>query len=355
MLQVSTPTYSSPSFAARKEAQPQSAAHMADMPAFNVLIVPIYDDIHHGADLLMIPISDNKSNKSNKTGRDTKDSDSRTESPAAPTPPPKPELPKGCQDWDAFLSQKKSTATLPRYDPEAVPETSPRIQSPELNFKHSFEHLGWRDCLAQSQRQRSHARALRRRPSLAATVIGTYSNTASSAASLRSAKRLSNASTLTANTAATAPCYLGSASYKRLSAASTLTTSTTSSMGKPRSLRRINRARHLRAYYSDGSLLRATRRLSVGISSMQDITERREPLDVAAVPRAKRLSAVSMLSSEYQAPPPYPPPEKPLPSLPVMEIQELQTGERVRWRELLLRSFQRRDGSRRRGTSTCRA
>lgn len=314
----------------------------------------------------MIPISNDRTSSKARP-----ESASRTESPAAPTPPPKPQLPQGCQDWDSYLTQKKSTATLPHYDnEEPLQENSLRIQSPELNFKHSFENLGWRDCLTTQQRPRGYAttttanttKTLRRRPSVA-TVIGTY-HLGSSTASLRSAKRLSNASTLTTHTAATVPCILSSSSsssraYKRLSNASTLTTATTatfssissSGSGKPRSLRRIHRTRHLRAYYSDGSLLRTTRRLSVGISSMQDITERREPSPVdivgggvGVVPRTKkRLSSASMLSGECLAPPPYPPPEKPLPSLPVIEVRELQTKERTRWRELLLRNFPRRD------------
>lgn len=363
----------------RKGAQPQHATTLSSMTpssrltASAVLIVPIYDEGQQGADLLMIPIADKKS--PSQPAQDSPPT-SRTETPAAPTPPPKPRLPKGCDDWDSYLSQKKSTATLPLYandneveqvdDAPRAEDDPSRIQSPELSFKHSFESLGWRDCLAQSSRQRAHARALRRRPSVA-TVAGTYQLAAaagSSALSLRSAKRLSNASTLTTNTiatVATAPCVLTSTGRKRLSAASTLTTSSissTASNGKPRSLRRINRTRHLRAYYSDLSLsVRGVRRLSVGISSMRDIAERREPVEHPAGGKAlkgRRLSAVSMLSGEFSAPPPYPPPEKPLPSLPVVEVRELQTGERARWRELLLRSFQRMEGSRKRAASPWR-
>lgn len=474
MLHISTTPSSSSasnpsSFAARKVAQPQPATPLSSMSpsshldASAVLIVPIYDDTHEGADLLMIPISDNRNSNFNKNVNNNTTANNnnkrlssssqapspqqptsarRTETPAAPTPPPKPRLPEGCDDWDSYLSQKKSTATLPHYDndnnnnddddninninflpheleplpehqpqqtqqTEAGPLEPPRLQSPELNFKHSFENLGWRDCLAQSTRQRAHARALRRRPS-AATVIGLSTGyyppstsayyqpetlmaaaASSSAVSLRSTKRLSSASTLTINTVATAPCVLGR-SAKRLSAASTLTTASMGSLlsssastmsgGKPRSLRRINRTRHLRAYYSDGAAS-LRRRLSVGISSMRDIAERREPADLSGVAAAvsllgggrhpgqaaaavassgassrsrkstattatrRRLSSVSTLAGEFSAPPPYPPPEKPLPSLPVLpvvEVRELQTGERARWREMLIRSFQRR-------------
>lgn len=401
MLHISTPPASNPSssssFATRKGAQPQPTTPLSSMSpsshltASAVLIVPIYDETNQGADLLMIPISDKKSpvqTQAATTSTTSPESHSprpttgRTETPAAPTPPPKPRLPEGCDDWDSYLSQKKSTATLARYGPDAdadevrAPQEEddalPRLQSPELNFKHSFEHLGWRDCLAPSTRQRAHARALRRRPS-AATVYTAAAATAgvvsSSALSLRSAKRLSNASTLTV---ATAPCILTrssssgtSTSRKRLSAASTLTTSSigsTASNGKPRSLRRINRTRHLRAYYSDMSLAPGSRgggggggarRLSLlGING--SIAERREPSSAVAGSSSKRLSSVSMLSGEFSAPPPYPPPEKPLPSLPVVEVRELQTGERARWRELLLRSLQRMEGSRKRAASPWR-
>lgn len=428
MLHMSASTSTPSAYATRKGVPSCSAARVPEAvpsdqkrPASTVLIVPIIDEIHHGADLLMIPISadDDKrivrpreqTSASTTITATTTSPSSRTETPAAPTPPPKPQLPRGCDDWDSYLSQKKSTATLPLYENEGEwIQPAVRIQSPELNFKHSFEQLGWRDCLNQAQRKKANARTLCHRPSgvtLAPTVYDPTSPDSNSAASLRSAKRLSNASTLTANTVATGgplylpstaykrlsnvstlttntapcllggsalhnakrlsaasaltantvatvPCYLGSASYKRLSNASTLTTSTFASIasnGKPRSLRRINRARHLRAYYSDGALLRA-RRLSVGISSMQGIAERREP---ELRPVGKRCSAASMplvnLRGEVCAPPPYPPPEKPLPSLPVVEVRELQTGERTRWRELLLRSFPRRESSRRRAGS----
>lgn len=433
MLHMPALTSASPAFATRKDVPPHRATHVPDhRQASAVLIVPIIDERHHGADLLMIPISDDNKkfarpqHKTSPSITTTAIPSSRTETPAAPTPPPKPQLPQGCNDWDSYLSQKKSTATLPLCENDVEPiNPVAAIQSPELNFKHSFEQLGWRDCLNQSQRQKANARALRHRPSgvtLAPTVYDASSPAnlnSSSAVSFRSAKRLSNASTLTtntntaataappavaaaaepapfflpstvykrlsasstlttntapgalgggssssllnvkrlsaastltANTIATVPCYLGSTSstgsYKRLSNASTLTTSTFSSLasnGKPRSLRRINRARHLRAYYSDGSLLRGGRRLSVGISSMQGIMERREPGE----PQLLRRPAGS-LRGEVCAPPPYPPPEKPLPSLPVIEVRELQTGERTRWRELLLRSFPRRESSRRR-------
>ncbi|KAJ4397565.1 hypothetical protein N0V93_001796 [Gnomoniopsis smithogilvyi] len=417
-------TSNTSAFATRKDVPLHSATQVPERPSSNrhheasaVLIVPIIDERHHGADLLMIPISDDNKNFSRrpqeKSSPSTSTPSSRTETPAAPTPPPKPQLPKGCDDWDSYLSQKKSTATLPLYKDEAdwIKPTA-RIQSPELNFKHSFEQMGWRDCLNQAQRQKANAvtLTLRHRPSgetLAPTVYDGKSpsnvsagavspdntrrlsnastlttNTAAAApfylpstaykrlsnastltaktapcvlggSTTRNAKRLSVSSTLTANTIATVPCYLSS-SYKRLSNASTLTTSTFSSIasnGKPRSIRRINRARHLRTYYSDGSLLRG-RRLSVGISSMQGIAERREP---ESWPARKRLSAASMplvsLRGEFGAPPPYPPPEKPLPKLPVVEVRELHTGERTRWRELLLRSFPRMESSRRRAGS----
>ncbi|PSR88493.1 hypothetical protein BD289DRAFT_232978 [Coniella lustricola] len=428
MLRMSASSAATSAFGTCKDVPSGSPAVLSSMSPSNhqlasaVLIVPILDEKRHGADLLMIPISNNKAaapsvpkhhtanhhhhhhrnnnnnnnntknttnNNTNSSSKRNKDrhineSASRTETPAAPTPPPKPELPEDCRDWDAYLAKKKSTATLPLVciiddqedqQPCDITPALEAIQSPEVNFKHSFEDLGWRDCLTHRQRHPA-ARPLRRRPS-AATVIGltnpypgvhntTTSNNSSSAVSLRSAKRLSNASTLTANTintVATAPCYLSSRAYKRLSNASTLTTLTTSTMssvnnGKPRSIRRINRTRHLRAYYSDGSLLRGGgRRLSIGVSSMADIAERREPALGSGMLSQKRFSSASMplarLNAEFAAPPPYPPPEKPLPQLPVVEVRELQTRERTRWRELLMKGFQQ--GAWRRGISTGRA
>lgn len=426
MLHMAAPNSNPSSFATKKDVPPHSATHTQEVPSSNrhrrastVLIVPIIDERHHGADLLMIPISDDNkkfSRPQEQKSQSPSTPSNRTDTPAAPTPPPKPQLPQGCEDWDSYLSQKKSTATLPLFKDEAEwIKPAARIQSPELNFKHSFEQLGWRDCLNKAQRQKANARAktLRHQASgvtLAPTVYSANSpeEPSSSAVSLHSTKRLSNASTLdtnaataaapfflpstvykrlsnastlttntapcvlggsavrnakrlsvsstlTANTIATVPCYLSS-SYKRLSNASTLTTSTFSSItsnGKPRSLRRINRARHLRTYYSDGSLLRG-RRLSVGISSMQGIAERREPAELrsTAATGTKRVSTATIplanLRGEIGAPPPYPPPEKPLPSLPVIEVRELHTGERTRWRELLLRNFSRIDSGRRR-------
>lgn len=390
------------------------------------------------ADLLMIPISDDnksfhkpepKAHRPQSPSTSVGSTGSRTETPAAPTPAPKPQLPEGYNDWDSYLSQRKeSTATLPLPESEgewiksSAPTATRKLQSPELHFKHSFEQLGWRDCLNQKQRQKTNAlraKALPRIPSNSSATSATTSDAtlllplvydatspgnSSSATSLRSVKRLSNASTLTTNTtepssttaflnttgpakrlsvtstktAASMPCYLPSTAYKRLSGASTLTTNTTATVpcylshphstaskrlsgastltfaststtaGKPRSIRRINRARHLRAYYSDGSLLRG-RRLSAGISSMQGIREHS-----GAPPVNQQQQQRVAIPGELCAPPPFPPPEKPLPSLPrgvmrmaaklpvvVEEVRELHTGERARWREVLLRGLAR--------------
>ncbi|CAN8101619.1 unnamed protein product [Discula destructiva] len=477
MLHVSASTSSPSAFASRKDVAPHSASHLSSLthsdqhrPASTVLMIPLMNESH--ADLLMIPISDDKNRCRKPQGHEREHSRpspsatstaTRTETPAAPTPPPKPQLPEGCQDWDSYISQRKSTATLPFvYEDEgeqakAAPAAATRIQSPELNFKHSFEQLGWRDCLNKTQRKQTNVttvKALRQAPpAVVSTTITTTTTTTTtpillplvydatrpgnsnsgsncsnnnnnnnnnSAASLHSTKRLSNndassststttlnastttllptakrlsnasthtaatvpcylpstvykrlsgASTLTANTAATAPCYPGCA--KRLSGASTLTFASTTTNGgaKPRSLRRINRARHLRAYYADGAsaLLRA-RRLSVGISSMQGLMlagqrrrqqqQQQQQQQQGEEPRGRSLLSSSSLSSslrgELCAPPPFPPPEKPLPKLPVVEVRELQTGERARWRELLLRGLGRREGSRRRGLACVR-
>lgn len=394
------------SFAGRQGSQPKSPALLSNMSqsdsllASALLIVPVYDEQQDGADLLMLPIftPEEKAGSSQQhqhqyQQQQVSDQSSRTTTPAAPTPPPKPQLPDGCQDWDHYLSQKKSTMTLPIYlDNKSIAADRKQIRSPELNFNHSFEAYGWRDCISQRhkqpQQQRYNANELRRRPSAATVGCG---------ASLR-ARRLSTASTLTTMTTATVP-ILGSSSMsirsaKRLSNASTLTTSTFSSVKKPRGLRRICHSRHLRTYYSEGTSL-LIRAASVGGSSLRrrgqnimannttgTIKEQREPVDRQQQRRRgvvvnhdndgcsiksystskKRLSTFSTLSmpvsiTEYSAPPPYPPPEKPLPSVPTLmkmksamtsEVRELHNKERTKWRELLLKGIQRMDSGRRR-------
>lgn len=277
--------------------------------------------------------------------------------------------------------------TLPIYlDNKSIAADRQQLRSPELNFNHSFEELGWRDCLSQQQKPphsqhqppRYHAHDLRRRPSAATVGCG---------ASLR-ARRLSTASTLTTMTTATVPIMGSSSSSssvsirsaKRLSNASTLTTSTMSSVKRPRGLRRICHSRHLRTYYSEGTSL-LIRAASVGGGSLRrrgqkgmagssnsnnnttsTIKELHEPIDrqqqqqqqqqrrrgvvvnhendggsiksYYSTSHKKRLSTFSTLSmpvslTEYSAPPPYPPPEKPLPSVPaaLMRTKSAMTTE----------------------------
>lgn len=316
---------------------PARPSHMAQsqdaLQASALLIVPVYDEQQHGADLVMLPIfapeEDNKEGRSSCQQQQQQQrkqqqepqrpqqhkqqqqhrhqqylqpgpssSSSRTTTPAAPTPPPKPQLPDGCQDWDHYLAQKKSTMTLPIYLDNKTPlplgnssnsssnsnaaadqQRHQQVRSPELNFNHSFEDAGWRDCINsqrhKQQQQRPHGHELGRRPSSGAATVGC-------GASLR-ARRLSTASTLTTMTAATVPGVVtggGSSSSgmsirsaKRLSNASTLTTSTTfssasSSSKKPRGLRRICHSRHLRTYYSEGTSL-FIRAASVGGGSLR--------------------------------------------------------------------------------------
>lgn len=415
MLHVTASPTNPSSFTIRKGTQASSGAklsnNMAQPESFMasaVLIVPVYDEKHQGADLLMMPIFNPDDERhappaapAAATTRATTAHTSGTQTPGAPTPPPKPQLPHGCQDWDHYLSQKKSNVTLLPlcYNPEE--EAQKRIRSPELNFHHGFEDMGWRDCLSQRQKRGGPPEGLRRRPSAATSATSATSTTTigCGGASLRSLplddnRRLSNASTLTTNTtSATAPMILGSSSMsirsKRLSNASTLTTSTFGSV-KPRGLRRICRSRHLRSYYSEGtSLFRARMGAATAVTkattitaaaaaaatgsggqwraAMEGIMERYEPVErrrrrrqqqqqllsgtsILQEKSSRRLSTLSIPVSltEYSAPPPYPPPEKPLPSLPMKEVRELQTREGTRWRELLLRSFQRMDTGRRR-------
>lgn len=351
MLHVTASAPPPSSFAARQGVHPKSPALLSKMSqsdsilASAVLIVPVYDETQHGADLLMLPIftpgeeeekeerkmeeevhvnpsrADRRHQHTQHPQRLAPDQSSRTTTPAAPTPPPKPQLPDGCQDWDHYLSQKKSSMTLPIfYDNRNPAEDSQQqqqqqqIRSPEVTFNHSFEDYGWRDCLSQRHKQHQHHQQQQQQhmSSSSAATIGC-------GASLR-ARRFSNASTLTA---ATMPilggCGSGSSSSglsirsaKRLSGASYTSIATTSSSlssgggggggahKRPRGLRRICHSRHLRTYYSEGTslLIRAAaagggslrrhrlhrldrgQNLNLNLNLTGTIREQREPVDL---------------------------------------------------------------------------
>lgn len=160
-----------------------------------IFMVPIYDERHQGADLLIVSPSK------------VSPQQDRSDTPArAPTPPPKPVIPQQCEDWDDFISWRKSEAMC-----KAV--SKPRLaNSAKEDIMRGFEE--WKDYLSQMR------------------IPG------------RRARPVSIVSTAT-----------GGRSMARSSMCSVSTVSSTSS-SKARSLRKTSRSRHLRAYYSMGSLLR---------------------------------------------------------------------------------------------------
>ncbi|KUI70875.1 hypothetical protein VM1G_06229 [Cytospora mali] len=109
--------------------------------------------------------------------------------------------------------------------------------------------------------------------------------------------------------------------------------------GKPRSLRRCSRSRHLRAYYSEGSLSTARNNQRGGEGSMKDAivhiehTPRGRPQLQPRQPVSQQSLRASWASSSA-GPPPYPPPDKPLPALPAepMPVEVLQGERRSRKR-----------------------
>lgn len=161
-----------------------------------IFLVPIYDERHQGAELLIVsPLKVSH--------------EDRSETPArAPTPPPKPVIPRQCEDWDDFISWRKSEAVC-----KASKSHRPRLaNSAKEDIMRGFEE--WKDYLSQMR------------------IPG------------RKARPVSIMSTQTAGR-----------SLARSSMCSVSTVSSTSS-SRARSLRKTSRSRHLRAYYSMGCLLR---------------------------------------------------------------------------------------------------
>lgn len=161
-----------------------------------IFMVPVYDERHQGADLLIV-------SPSKVSHQD------RSETPArAPTPPPKPVIPRQCEDWDDFISWRKSEAMC-----KASRSNKPRLaNSAKEDIMRGFEE--WKDYLSQMR------------------IPG------------RKTRPVSIMSTGTAGR-----------SMARSSMCSVSTVSSTSS-SRARSLRKTSRSRHLRAYYSMGCLLR---------------------------------------------------------------------------------------------------
>lgn len=356
----------STSFAARARAQQQiirtpskSSTNRRSICLDAVLMVPIYDERQQGADLLMIPVPDEKENRQQTQEPSRQESSPpqqkelpqpqpqlpqlpqlqqpqpqpqqlqqrhpRIDTPSArpPTPPPKPQLPLDCQDWEDYLTWRRteamtSTTATGKIPPAALDQRP--LAAPKEDIIRGFEE--WKEYLAQSR-----------------------------AASKRGARPLSIISTATCSTLGG-----GARSLKRTSMCSISSTKS----GKPRSLRRCSRSRHLRAYYSEGSLSTARRGdgkllipsalsfssfLIANQTSMLDHLSKTGPLKEAVVhvehaPRGRQQlqprqpSSRQSLRSSWASscgPPPFPPPDKPLPEPPAdltAEALPVQQGER---------------------------
>lgn len=261
-----------------------------------IFMVPIYDERHQGADLLIV-------SPSKVSHQD------RSETPArAPTPPPKPVIPRQCEDWDDFISWRKSEAVC-----KASRSEKPRLaNSAKEDIMRGFEE--WKDYLSQMR------------------IPG------------RRARPVSIMSTGTA-----------ARSLARSSMCSVSTVSSTSS-SKARSLRKTSRSRHLRAYYSMGSLLRnrfsprGDGMLFIPKSSTNVQSTNNLPLEPVISPiadimrnSASRQSVRRRPTSQHSlpanwtyfcSPPPHPPPNKPLPALPA-EAQQGQKKTRKRNRSVV--------------------
>ncbi|POS72479.1 hypothetical protein DHEL01_v209130 [Diaporthe helianthi] len=236
-------------------------------------MVPVYDDRHQGADLLIV--SPSKVNHHHD----------RSETPArAPTPPPKPVIPQQCEDWDDFISWRKT---------EAVCKASSRLEKPRLansakeDIMRGFDE--WKDYLSQMRIPGRRARPV----SIVSTATG------------------------------------GRGLANRSSMCSVSTVSSTSS-SKARSLRKTSRSRHLRAYYSMGSLLRTRFNPSNNepvISPIADIL--RNSSSRSHLTRRRPTSQHSLPTNWTYlcSPPPHPPPNKPLPALPALPV-EAQRGQK---------------------------
>ncbi|KAJ0122302.1 hypothetical protein J7T55_002815 [Diaporthe amygdali] len=245
-----------------------------------IFMVPVYDDRHQGADLLIIPAP--KASPGPKTSPQE-----RSETPArAPTPPPKPVIPRQCQDWDDFISWRKSEAIC-----KASKSEKPRLaNSAKEDIMRGFEE--WKDYLAQMR------------------IPG------------RKARPVSIMSTSTTG---------------RSMARSSMCSISSTSSGKARSLRRSSRSRHLRAYYSMGSLLRnkfSLRDNEPVISPIADILRNTTGRHQPAMRRPISQHSLPANWTYFSSPPPHPPPNKPLPALPA-DAQQLEKRTRKRGRSVL--------------------
>ncbi|KAG8160031.1 hypothetical protein KVR01_010668 [Diaporthe batatas] len=238
-----------------------------------IFMVPIYDDRHQGADLLIVSpskVSTSRVSTSKVSHHD------RSETPArAPTPPPKPVIPQQCEDWDDFISWRKTEAVCKA---SSKPE-KPRLEnSAKEDIMRGFEE--WKDYLSQMRIPGRRARPV--------SIVSTATTTA------------------------------GRSLANRSSMCSVSTVSSTSS-SKARSLRKTSRSRHLRAYYSMGCLLRNRFNPSNNepiISPIADILRNSSSRPQLAKRRPTSQHSLPANWTYFCSPPPHPPPNKPLPALP---------------------------------------
>lgn len=249
-------------------------------------MVPVYDDRHQGADLLIV--SPSKVSPSKVSHHD------RSETPArAPTPPPKPVIPQQCEDWDDFISWRKTEAGCRASSKSEKPRLA---NSAKEDIMRGFEE--WKDYLSQMRIPGRRARPV--------SILSTATTTAG--------RNLAN----------------------RSSMCSVSTVSSTSS-SKARSLRKTSRSRHLRAYYSMGSLLRNRFNPSNNepvISPIADILRNSSSRSQLAKRRPTSQHSLPANWTYFCSPPPHPPPNKPLPALPC-EAQKGQKRTRKRNRSVV--------------------
>ncbi|KAI3398853.1 hypothetical protein diail_8362 [Diaporthe ilicicola] len=260
----------------RKTFTPSTRKRSEGVDNSAIFMVPVYDDRHQGADLLIIsPLRVSHQE--------------RSETPARPpTPPPKPVIPQQCEDWDDFISWRKSEAMCKASNPE-----KPRlVNSAKQDIMRGFEE--WKDYLSQMR------------------IPG------------RRARPVSIMSTSTTG---------------RSLARSSMCSVSSNGSSKARSLRRSSRSRHLRAYYSMGCLLRNkfsprdngtlhipqrdTQVLNTDIlqsepviSPIADILRNSTSRHQPAMRRPISQQSMPANWTYFSSPPPHPPPNKPLPALP---------------------------------------
>ncbi|KAI7779809.1 hypothetical protein LA080_000307 [Diaporthe eres] len=271
------PHAANPKTISRHTLAPSTRKHSEKVDNTAIFMVPIYDERHQGAELLIV-------SPSKVSHQDHPETPSR-----APTPPPKPVIPRQCEDWDDFISWRKSEAIC-----KASRSEKPRLaNSAKEDIMRGFEE--WKDYLSQMR------------------IPG------------RRARPVSIMSTGTAGR-----------SLARSSMCSVSTVSSTSS-SRARSLRKTSRSRHLRAYYSMGCLLRnrfSPRDNEPVISPIADILRNSTGRSQPARRRPMSQHSLPANWTYFCSPPPHPPPNKPLPALPA-EAQQGPKKTRKRNRSVL--------------------